>query len=1014
MVERANKNDSRGSLWRRWDLHVHTPASFTHGYGGDDDAAWERFIADLEALPEDIAVLGINDYLFLDGYSRLRAARESGRLPKIQLLLPVIELRLDKFGGTSGALSRVNFHVIFSDELRPEQIQEQFLNLLVHHYVIGPGNEWRAAPTRESLEDLGRRIIESVPRAERGRFRSALSEGFHNLNLPLILVRQALNNSFLAGKHFTAVGKTEWWDIKWNDQSIAEKRNIIEGADFVFVAAANEEHCIKAQTSLRTSGVNDRLLDCSDAHYPSDSKQKDRIGQTFTWIKADPTFEGLRQALRAPDDRVFLGRRPDKLRLLAENPTKFIKSLRIGRKASATLSEKWFDNYVEFGHDLVAIIGNKGMGKSALADIVALTSNTDVPQESFGFLREKRFKDRSDNKAKHFAASITWYSGVPLERGLDESVPSGAVPQVRYIPQNFFESLCNETSDPSLLQGELRKVIFSNLSDAQKRQFSTLDDLIKDRTAEANRKIDGLRGELLTVNRKIVASERDLAATRRKEVESALQLKEAELAAVLASEPEVVEAAEVGDSTPVLESSRLAVEALDQKIVQARSGVQDALSSEAAVGDLLSRFRELAEAVARIRAETAGDLARLGLTFESIVTLEIQLGPLEALEAAASEESRRLELSIEGPEGLVSQRAIAGEGLKVLQESLNAPALAHQRYLDARASWEQQQREILGASDRPETVEFLRAWLGAGLEVRRVRLRELLAERRRISRSIHEELASITRFLRTLYAGVERRLSLHAEIQSQLNVNFFAKLVDSGLAAKFTAMINRARAGAFSDEHAMRDMLAEVDVGDPSVMEAFLESTLERLQRNASGEPGDIDDVRRQMRGDSDPERLYNFLFGLEYLVPSYSLRVNQREVSLLTPGERGSLLLVFYLLIDQDERPLVIDQPEENLDNQSVYELLVPCMKIAKARRQLIVVTHNPNLAVVCNAEQVIFCRIDKQTDFGVVYESGGLESPVINKHVVDVLEGTWPAFDDRGGKYDPNQAKVRLVGVD
>ena len=51
-----------------------------------------------------------------------------------------------------------------------------------------------------------------------------------------------------------------------------------------------------------------------------------------------------------------------------------------------------------------------------------------------------------------------------------------------------------------------------------------------------------------------------------------------------------------------------------------------------------------------------------------------------------------------------------------------------------------------------------------------------------------------------------------------------------------------------------------------------------------------------------------------------------------MSPGERGTLLLVFYLLLDKDDIPLVIDQPEENLDNQTVYELLVPCMKEARA----------------------------------------------------------------------------------
>ena len=73
-------NDPRGSLWRKWDLHVHTPASIVQHYGGNTEDAWEKFITDLEALPPEFSVIGINDYLFLDGYRRVLEERRKGRL----------------------------------------------------------------------------------------------------------------------------------------------------------------------------------------------------------------------------------------------------------------------------------------------------------------------------------------------------------------------------------------------------------------------------------------------------------------------------------------------------------------------------------------------------------------------------------------------------------------------------------------------------------------------------------------------------------------------------------------------------------------------------------------------------------------------------------------------------------------------------------------------------------------------------------------------------------------------
>jgi predicted ATPase len=155
------------------------------------------------------------------------------------------------------------------------------------------------------------------------------------------------------------------------------------------------------------------------------------------------------------------------------------------------------------------------------------------------------------------------------------------------------------------------------------------------------------------------------------------------------------------------------------------------------------------------------------------------------------------------------------------------------------------------------------------------------------------------------------------------------------------------------------------------------------------------------MRGRKTPLELYDYVFGLNYLKPRYALRMGDKELHQLSPGERGTLLLVFYLLVDKDDIPLVIDQPEENLDNQTVYDLLVPCVKEAKQRRQIFIVTHNPNLAVVCDAEQIIWADLDKKNNYVMRYVSGAIESQILNRASVDILEGTMPAFDNRDSKY-------------
>ena len=150
----------------------------------------------------------------------------------------------------------------------------------------------------------------------------------------------------------------------------------------------------------------------------------------------------------------------------------------------------------------------------------------------------------------------------------------------------------------------------------------------------------------------------------------------------------------------------------------------------------------------------------------------------------------------------------------------------------------------------------------------------------------------------------------------------------------------------------------------------------------------------------SNKKEFYDYLYGLEYVGVSFKLKMGGRDLEELSPGERGIVLLIFYLALSQNSIPIIIDQPEDNLDNQSVYNKLVPCICAAKQKRQVIIVTHNPNIAVACDAEQIICCKMDKNTH-KITYLSGAIEDQEIKQNVVDILEGTMPAFDLRRRKY-------------
>lgn len=199
----------------------------------------------------------------------------------------------------------------------------------------------------------------------------------------------------------------------------------------------------------------------------------------------------------------------------------------------------------------------------------------------------------------------------------------------------------------------------------------------------------------------------------------------------------------------------------------------------------------------------------------------------------------------------------------------------------------------------------------------------------------------------------------------------------------------------------MRSLLKEVNFVDVDSTLKFLETIDDMLHfdRRESG-GGRETRIADQLRRGGEPQDILDYLYGMSYLEPRYSLTFDGQEISQLSPGERGLLLLVFYLLVDKDDIPIIIDQPEENLDNQTIFKVLVKCIKAAKQRRQVIMVTHNPNLAVVCDAEQIIYATCDKSTNT-FNYISGGIESPAIKSIVVEVLEGTEPAFKNRKRKY-------------
>lgn len=1024
-------NLSVGSTWKKWDLHVHTPASIVHNYKGNPNEAWDAFLSDLEALPPEFKVIGINDYLFVDGYERVLKEKASGRLGNIDLILPVVELRLDKFAGVvkkdkDGSYSksdwnRINLHVIF-DALSPEVIRQQFLSALAPSYDLIPSavehrGRWNAVISRESVTELGKMIISSVPSDKRSAYGASLEEGFNNLCVSMDRVLDALDNHNLRDRFLIAVGKTEWDNMKWDDQSIAEKKHVINRANIVFTAAENPEKYAQARNKLIESQVNNRLLDCSDAHAASDDPHKDRIGNCFTWIKADATFEGLRHALTEFEDRVYVGDRPPKLRLADQHRTKYISRIQIGKKAAVPADSNWFDVDIPLNHDLVAIIGNKGSGKSALVDILSLTGGT-KNREGFSFLTNDRFRSSKTKLASRFAATLTWYDGVATVQPLDLDPSSSVVERVKYLPQKYVDTLCNELGEfgSGSFDVELRKIIYTHVPEEDRLGHASMDKYLEFKVAEIERERERLVRDLAKVNVDIAVIEERMSAEFLQALLAKLDAKKGELVAHDASMPVEVEDPNASEASQVESSAVSAriqeLEALTDQLRNEENAVRAEKAILAKRHATLVRVQQAIDNHSKTHAQFRDELdnlldeAEVSFAAADLMKVVIDVGPLHDVLASGKALAVRLDAKLSGDsaDSIPTRRSALESNIAAAKSMLGERARHFIVYKEELGVWERQRVNLIGTPDKSETLAGLQAELD-GLTDLPAHLQSRVEERSEATRSIHALIERTVEEYRRLYAPVQAFVKSIESMDMPLPLDFDVRIEESGFQDALLENVNRQARGTFAgiDESStlVRNLLREADFSSANGAVEFAEKVSRMFQADhrdgSEMRPAKFAD---QLKKGRRPNEVSDYMYGLDYLAPRYSLTFNGQEITQLSPGERGLLLLVFYLLVDKDDIPLVIDQPEENLDNQTIFRVLVTCIKAAKQRRQVIMVTHNPNLAVVCDAEQIIHAIHDK-VENRFTYNCGAVESPEVKKRVIEILEGTEPAFRNRKEKY-------------
>lgn len=1001
----AGLERARGTAWRIWDLHVHTPASIVQHYGADTDETWAQFIDELEALPEDMTVIGINDYLFLDGYKRVIEARESGRLQNLEAIFPVIELRLDHFGGTDGKLARVNLHVIFDPDLDPEVIQAQFINALQPKMKLAPSHaslNWQGVITRDSLTDLGHRIKESVPAEHLSNYDSDLREGFNNLNVGLDDVQAILAGSYFKGRALIGIGKTEWRDIKWNDQSIAAKKNVINSAQFIFTAYEDTTRWQADVEDLRNSNVTHQLLDCSDAHHFSGSDQHMRLGACQTWLNTTPTLAGLAYAIEEFDRRVFVGLEPPALARMRKNPERFIERIRVG-------SEK--EDRDLFSHDLplnsgfVAVVGNKGQGKSALLDCIALGGNSSRSSE-FAFLSPTRFLSAQNQKvAREYRAEIVWATGTARQAQLNQPHDNAAPVLIEYLPQMFVERVCNldpTADDADEFERELRTVLFTHIPEDERAGEKTFDALLTQKTRTSQDDLTRLRAELRTAVRGYVAIAAFRASNQASEVQSRLDLKQADIdAAKMDLETAKAALAEIdtaskddGHLTSLMQRSE-EIEASRSELTTRRSAneQQQAKSRQRLGGmEAIAHRAEAIQAdVATLNSEAEALLGDGG-TESPYIQLTVNAGRYQAWLAKEEESLATLKRERDQVDrDLEVQEQARRENADALAAADSARERARQRVLQS----EERVTALVGDEDDEESHAGLSSLLRR-IDEAPTKMSELRDEIMLCSRRVHEALEAQLHAVESLYAPASTFIA-QSDVVKNAGLEFNAELRILPGWRSVAAGLDGRKNGEFSDW--LIDLPQRVEDTSWDQLAAQLREAFDRLEHERGEVGGEYRNPATALRNNTTIDDFLMSMFDLSWLEVRFGLTGDGLPLSQLSPGQRGLVLALFYLVVDRRTTPLLLDQPEENLDNETIASKLVPAIHEAAGRRQTIVVTHNANLAIVGDADQIVHCQMN---DRRFTVNSGSIAELDVARFALNVLEGTKPAFDNRRHKYE------------
>ena len=877
------KDYARGSEWRKWDLHIHTASSYDAYKGDDSDKLLAKAVCENE-----LAAIAITDHFIID---KDRITNIRGLLPSTTIF-PGVELRTDK-GDT-------NIHVIliFSDQIDLNTLSEDF-NVFK-----------RDAKNPDNNDKIYWDYNDICAFAQKHNALISIHAGSKDKGVDTQIsnalpINQAVKEEFAKTVSIFEVGK---------------EKDIDDYKKYVFPDIKSTKP----------------LIICSDSHDPRNYHPAHQL-----WIKSDPTFNGLKQIIYEPDERVCISDyRPQE-----KAPYHIIDSISI----SDDLFQK---DEIVFNKNLTCIIGGKSTGKSILLHNLARAIDPDQVSEnsdiSLGRCKTDKDKKALTLEIESSKLDVKWGNG-----------KSGENQSIIYIPQSYLNRLADSSQETTRIDELVERVLLKRTdtdgNKLQKQKDALIQSLNDKKTENTNTVL-----EIVRLNESIKQLKSQISELGgRDSVEKEIHRLKTERDAI-AKELNITE--EDIKKYDQAVSTITAKEAFVEEISKEIKSISSLSSVVQSSIDLSSFSKETEEQIEAIVQKIIGEANRTwNVQKEQLIAFlseKLKIAEKECVAALATRDS--LKGKIESSNHIKELAQKISDEEAVLQTIISKEKVLND---------EQEKQDIAISNISSSCVDFKKDYEDYACY---------------ISENANTDDSGLT-YEVLIPLRVDDFLNKWRELFRENNPQN-RKLIDTE---------------TFSDSAFTKELLAEI------------------IKKDLSGELATL------KAGENTENTLRSIL--TDWYNIKYVVKMGDDSVNVMSPGKKALVLLQLLIDLDETDCPILIDQPEDDLDNRSIFEQLIPFIKKKKAVRQIIVVTHNANIVIGADAEEVIIANQNGtdspnkdsvhfsyrsgsiENDYPLLKENGSVEDGILAKqgiqqHICDILEGGEKAFEKRKNKYNLN----------